>query len=132
MSRIPRHPGGRKQNFDRPDVASATKATNREIGSFLREEPKFAHPKRYRCGKTEDSAASPSAIEPRSLNLCCPRRFDLLPSAILVGSTRRGNAAGDLRPAVMRLGQCRGEGNAGAGNLCTHRVRIRERRGDGD
>ena len=51
---------------------------------------------------------------------------------ILVGRTGRGNAAGDLRPAVMRLGQCALEGDARAGDLCTHRVCKSERRGDSD
>ncbi len=32
----------------------------------------------------------------------------------------------------MRLGQCGGEGDAGAGDLCAGRVRKSERRGDGD
>src|ERR1039457_4625236 len=79
-----------------------------------------------------------------STSLCCPGRFELLLSnsvpqapsitspVILVGRTGRGNAAGDLRPAGMRLGQCGGEGDAGAGDLCTGRVRRLERRSDGD
>ena len=51
---------------------------------------------------------------------------------ILVGRAGRGNAARDLRPAVMRPGQGRREGDAGAGDLRLRRVRQGERRGDGD
>src|SRR5581483_2806336 len=51
---------------------------------------------------------------------------------ILVGSAGRGKAGGDLRSAVMRLGQCSSERNAGAGDLDTNRVRGLERRCDGD
>ena len=42
---------------------------------------------------------------------------------VFVGRAGRGNVAGDLRPAGMRLGQCGGEGDAGAGDLCAGRVR---------
>src|ERR1039458_2670007 len=51
---------------------------------------------------------------------------------IFVGRTGCGSVAGDLRPTGMRLGQCGGEGDAGAGDLCTGRVRRLERRRDGD
>ena len=50
----------------------------------------------------------------------------------MVGRTRRGSAAGDLRPAGMLPSQWSGEGDAGAGDLCTDRVRMSERRGDLD
>ena len=42
---------------------------------------------------------------------------------ILVGRTGGENVGGDLRPAVMRLGQCSSEGNAGAGDLHAGRGR---------
>ena len=67
MGRIPRHPGGRKQNFDRPDVANATGATNREIGSVI---------VRNRSSLIQSVAvvvkqkATLPDIKPRSLNLC--------------------------------------------------------------
>ena len=49
------------------------------------------------------------------------------------GWAHRGwHIVGDLRPAGMCPGQCSSEGDAGAGDLCTGRVRMRERRGDGD
>src|ERR1019366_10745980 len=51
---------------------------------------------------------------------------------ILVGRTGRGDVAGDLRPAGMRLGQGAGERDAGAGDLCTGRVPRLERRRDRD
>ena len=51
---------------------------------------------------------------------------------VFVGRTGRWSVAGDLRPAGMRPGQCGGEGDAGAGDLCAGRVRKSERRGDGD
>ena len=54
------------------------------------------------------------------------------PPLILVGRARRWNVVGDLRSAGMRPAQCSGEGDAGAGDLCTGRVRKSERRGDGD
>ena len=42
---------------------------------------------------------------------------------VLVRRTGRGNVVGDLRAGRMRPGQCSGEGDAGAGDLCTGRVR---------
>src|SRR5581483_2939543 len=51
---------------------------------------------------------------------------------ILVGCAGCGKAGGDLRSAVMRLGQCSSERNAGAGNLDASRVRRFERRRNGD
>ena len=50
--------------------------------------------------------------------------------SVLVGRAGRRNIAGDLRPALMRLGQCSGQGDAAAGDLRPGRVRRLERRGD--
>jgi hypothetical protein len=65
-------------------------------------------------------------VRARLLLRACP-----LP-VVLVGRTGRGNAAGDLRPGGMCLGQCTGQGDAGAGDLRASRVRRLERRRDGD
>src|SRR5215472_18527662 len=51
---------------------------------------------------------------------------------IFVGRTGSGNVAGNLRPSGMRPGQCGGEGDAAARDLCTSRVRGLERRRDSD
>ena len=67
-----------------------------------------------------------------------PPRSDLIPGPLLIppgkliGCSGRGTGAANLRAAVMRLGQCRGEGDAAAGDLSTRCVRQRERRGDCD
>ncbi len=141
MSRIPRHPGGRKQNFDRPDVAGAASATAGENDSFLYWEPSSILSSVIFAVKQKTPRP---AIEPQSFNLCYPGRYELLPSnsvpqalslaspGKLVGRTGRGTAAADLRPAGMRLGQCRGESDAAAGDLRALAVCHRERRCDGD
>src|SRR5215472_11205043 len=56
----------------------------------------------------------------------------LTTSAVPVGRSRRGNVAGDLRPAGVRPNQSGGEGDTAARDLCTGRVRTSQRRGDGD
>jgi len=53
-------------------------------------------------------------------------------SAVSIGCSRRGNAAGDLRPAGMDLGQWSGEGDAVAGDLRARGVRPNKLRGDRD
>src|SRR5262245_2890764 len=51
---------------------------------------------------------------------------------IQVGRARRGQAAGDLRAAGMRFGQCSGEGDTAARDLCANIVGQLERRRDSD
>jgi len=60
------------------------------------------------------------------------REASMSSSVIFVRRAGRGSVVGNLRPAGMRHGQWRGQGDAGAGDLRARRVRQSERRGDGD
>ena len=50
----------------------------------------------------------------------------------MVGRTGRGNVVVDLCSDGVRPRQYRGKGDAGAGNLSAGKVRMDERRGDGN
>jgi len=56
----------------------------------------------------------------------------MISPVILVGRTRRWNVVRDLRTACMWPCQCAGDADAAAGNLYANRVRMSERRSDGD